>query len=31
MYLMGPDGEFVSHFTPTTTVDELTAKLDKVL
>jgi protein SCO1/2 len=31
IYLMGPDGEFVSHFTPTTTVDELTAKLDKVL
>lgn len=31
MYLMGPDGEFVTHFTPTASVDEITAKLDKLL
>lgn len=31
IYLMDPNGEFVSHFTPTTTVEELTPKLDKVL
>ncbi len=31
IYLMDPRGEFVTHFTPTTTVDELTAKLDKIL
>jgi cytochrome oxidase Cu insertion factor (SCO1/SenC/PrrC family) len=31
IYLMNPEGEFVTHFTPTTTVDEMTAKLDKVL
>lgn len=31
IYLMDPNGEFVTHFTPTTTVEELTAKLDKVL
>jgi len=31
IYLMGPNGEFVTHFTPTTTVEELTAKLDKLL
>jgi protein SCO1/2 len=31
IYLMGPDGEFVTHFTPTTTVDDMTAKLDKIL
>jgi protein SCO1/2 len=31
IYLMDPDGEFVLHFTPTTTVEEMTAKLDKVL
>jgi protein SCO1/2 len=31
MYLMGPDGEYVTHFTPTTSVDDMTAKLDKLL
>jgi len=31
IYLMDPNGEFVTHFTPTTSVDDLTAKLDKVL
>jgi protein SCO1 len=31
IYLMDPSGEFVTHFTPTTTVEEMTAKLDKVL
>ena len=31
IYLMDPTGEFVTHFTPTTTVEELTAKLDKAL
>jgi protein SCO1/2 len=31
IYLMDSNGEFVTHFTPTTTVEELTAKLDKVL
>jgi hypothetical protein len=29
--VMDPRGEFVTHFTPTTTVEELTAKLDKIL
>ncbi len=31
IYLMDPNGEFVTHFTPATPVDELTAKLDKIL
>jgi protein SCO1/2 len=31
MYVMDPNGEFVAHFTPTTTVEEMTAKLDKLL
>ncbi len=31
IYLMDPDGEYVSHFTPSTSVDEMTAKLDKIL
>jgi protein SCO1/2 len=31
IYLMDPDGAFVTHFTPATTVEDLTAKLDKVL
>jgi cytochrome oxidase Cu insertion factor (SCO1/SenC/PrrC family) len=31
IYLMGPDGEYVTHFTPMTTVDEMTAKLNKLL
>jgi cytochrome oxidase Cu insertion factor (SCO1/SenC/PrrC family) len=31
IYLMDPRGEFVTHFTPTTTVEEMTSKLDKLL
>ncbi len=31
IYLMDANGEFVTHFTPTTTVDAMTAKLDKLL
>jgi protein SCO1/2 len=31
IYLMGPDGAFVTHFTPATTVDDMTAELEKVL
>lgn len=31
IYLMDPNGEFVAHFTPTTTLDAMTAKLDKLL
>jgi protein SCO1/2 len=31
IYLMDENGEFVAHFTPTTTVDDMTAKLDKLL
>ena len=31
IYLMDPNGEYVTHFTPTTTVEQLTAKLDKIL
>lgn len=31
IYLMDPDGEFVTHFTPTMTVDAMTAKLDGLL
>lgn len=31
IYVMGPDGGFVTHFTAATNVDEMTAKLDKIL
>lgn len=31
IYVMDPNGDFVTHFTPTTTVDEMTAALDKLL
>ena len=31
IYLMDPNGEFVAHFTPSTTVDDMTAKLDKLI
>ncbi len=31
IYLMDPNGDYVTHFTPATSVDEMTAKLDKVL
>jgi cytochrome oxidase Cu insertion factor (SCO1/SenC/PrrC family) len=31
IYLMDPNGEYVAHFTPTTTVEQLTAGLDKNL
>jgi protein SCO1/2 len=31
IYVMDPRGEFVTHFTPTATVEELTAKLDKII
>jgi protein SCO1/2 len=31
IYLMDPNGEYVTHFTPTTPVDELTNRLDKIL
>jgi cytochrome oxidase Cu insertion factor (SCO1/SenC/PrrC family) len=31
IYLMGPDGEYVTHFTPTTTVDAMAEKLNKLL
>ncbi len=30
IYLMDPNGEYVTHFTPTTTVDQLSARLDKI-
>lgn len=30
-YLMDPEGEFVTHFSPTTPIDDMTAKLDKAL
>ena len=30
-YLMDPNGEFVTHFSPTTPVEAMAAKLDKVL
>jgi hypothetical protein len=28
---MDPKGEFVTHFTPSTSVDEMAAKLNKIL
>lgn len=31
IYLMDPNGEFVTHFMPTTTLDAMTAKLEKQL
>ncbi len=31
IYLMGPDGTYVAHFTPVTTVDQMVEKLDKTL
>jgi cytochrome oxidase Cu insertion factor (SCO1/SenC/PrrC family) len=31
IYLMGPDGEYVTHFTPTTSVDAMAEKLSKLL
>ena len=31
IYVMDPKGEFVTHFTPSTNVDEMAAKLDKIL
>jgi len=31
IYLMGPDGTYVAHFTPMTSVDQMVEKLDKVL
>jgi protein SCO1/2 len=31
IYLMDPNGEYVTHFTPSTQVDELTARLEKIL
>lgn len=30
IYLMGPDGEYVTHFTPTTDVDAMAEKLNKL-
>lgn len=31
IYLMGPDGTYVAHFTPVTTVEQMVEKLDKTL
>lgn len=31
IYVMGPDGEYVTHFTPMTSVDQMVEKLDKLL
>jgi cytochrome oxidase Cu insertion factor (SCO1/SenC/PrrC family) len=31
IYLMGPDGEYITHFTPTTDVDAMAEKLTKLL
>lgn len=31
LYVMGPDGSYLTHFTPTTSVDDMTAKLEKIL
>lgn len=31
IYLMGPDGSYVAHFTPMTTVDQMVEQLSKVL
>lgn len=31
IYLMGPDGAYVTHFTPMTSVDEMAEKLNKLL
>jgi cytochrome oxidase Cu insertion factor (SCO1/SenC/PrrC family) len=31
MYVMDPKGEFVTHFTPSTSADDMAAKLDKIV
>ncbi len=31
IYVMDPKGEFVTHFTPSTSVDDMAAKLDKIV
>ncbi len=31
IYVMDPKGEFITHFTPATSVDEVAARLDKIL
>jgi cytochrome oxidase Cu insertion factor (SCO1/SenC/PrrC family) len=31
IYLMGPDGTYVAHFNPTTSVDAMSEKLNKLL
>jgi len=31
IYVMNPDGEFVTHFSPATTLEDVTAKLNEVL
>jgi cytochrome oxidase Cu insertion factor (SCO1/SenC/PrrC family) len=31
IYVMDPKGEFVTHFTPSTSVDDIAAKLDKIV
>lgn len=31
LYVMGPDGSYLTHFTPTTSVEDMTAKLEKIL
>ena len=31
IYVMDPKGEFITHFTPSTSVDEMATKLDKIL
>ena len=31
IYVMDPKGEFVTHFTPSTSVDEMAANLNKIL
>ncbi len=31
IYVMDPKGEFITHFTPATSVDEMAARLDKIL
>jgi cytochrome oxidase Cu insertion factor (SCO1/SenC/PrrC family) len=31
IYVMDPKGEFVTHFTPSTSVNDMAAKLDKIL
>jgi len=31
IYLMGPDGAYVTHFTPMTELDAMVERLDKLL